>query len=61
MAVSVSLVLLTGLILAILLRANKGYGTAFVAVLFGFYLASSGAAGAVNKLTAAVISAIPNL
>ncbi|MFI7011681.1 hypothetical protein [Streptomyces sp. NPDC050145] len=58
MAVSISLVLLFGLILALLLRANKGYGTAAVAALFGFYLADSGAAGPISQLTTAVIDAI---
>ncbi|MFJ8824453.1 hypothetical protein ACIREE_22020 [Streptomyces sp. NPDC102467] len=60
MAVHISLVLLFGLILALLLRANKGYGTALVAALFGFYLASTGAAGTIDDLMSALISALPN-
>ncbi|MEV8312554.1 hypothetical protein AB0Q95_00135 [Streptomyces sp. NPDC059900] len=62
MAVTVSLVLLYGLILFFLLRGKSlGYGSAFIAVMFGFFLASTGAAGPVNELTAAVINAIPDL
>ncbi|WP_329117459.1 hypothetical protein [Streptomyces sp. NBC_01465] len=62
MALTVSLVFLFGLVLFFLLRSNTlGYGAAFVAVLFGFYLASTGAAGPINQLTRAVIDAIPNL
>lgn len=62
MAVTVSLVLLYGLILFFLLRGKSlGYGSAFIAVMFGFFLASTGTAGPVNELTRAVISAIPDL
>ncbi|MEU7566357.1 hypothetical protein ACFV08_02325 [Streptomyces fradiae] len=62
MAVTVSLVLLFGLILFFLLRSNSlSYGSAFIAAMFGFFLASTGAAGPVNQLTAAFINALPNL
>lgn len=62
MAVSVSLVLLFGLVLFFLLRSKTlGYGSAFVAAMFGFFLASTGASGPINELAAAVISAIPDL
>jgi len=62
MAVTVSLVLLFGLVLFFLLRSNSlGYGSAFTAAGFGFFLASTGAAGPINELTAAVINAIPSL
>ncbi|MFE0137762.1 hypothetical protein ACFWY6_40325 [Streptomyces sp. NPDC059037] len=62
MAVTVSLVLLFGLVLFFLLRGKSlGFGSAFIAVMFGFFLASTGAAGPVNELTAAVINAIPDL
>ncbi|MET9416112.1 hypothetical protein ABZY03_18390 [Streptomyces klenkii] len=62
MAVTVSLVFLYGLILLFLLRSKSlGYGSAFVAIMFGFYLASTGAAGPVNQLTAAVVNALGNL
>ncbi|MFE4717449.1 hypothetical protein ACFRLW_13670 [Streptomyces sp. NPDC056728] len=60
MAVNISLVLLFGLFLALLLRANKSYGTAIVAALFGFYLAETGAAGTINGLMSALVNAIPN-
>ncbi|MFE9570956.1 hypothetical protein ACFYMW_20940 [Streptomyces sp. NPDC006692] len=62
MAVTVSLVFLFGLVLFFLLRSKSlGYGAAFIAVMFGFYLASTGAAGPVNQLSAAVVDAIRNL
>ncbi|MEV0090065.1 hypothetical protein [Streptomyces sp. NPDC050738] len=62
MAVTVSLVALFGLVLFFLLRSNTlGYGAAFIAVMFGFYLASTGAAGPMNQLSTAVIDAIRNL
>ena len=62
MAVTVSMVLLFGLVLFFLLRSKTlGYGSAFVAAMFGFFLASTGAAGPINELTAAVINAIPDL
>ncbi|WP_405780853.1 hypothetical protein OG512_13700 [Streptomyces sp. NBC_01378] len=60
MAVTLSLVLLFGLFLALILRANKSYGTALVAALFGFYLANTGAAGTINDLMNALVHALPN-
>ncbi|MET9807162.1 MULTISPECIES: hypothetical protein [Streptomyces] len=62
MAVTISLVFLFGLVLFFLLRSNTlGWGAAFIAVMFGFFLASTGASGPINELTAAVIEAIPDL
>ncbi|PKA35534.1 hypothetical protein [Streptomyces sp. SM8] len=62
MLVSVSLVVFFGLVLFFLLRSRAlGWGAAFVAMMFGFFLASTGAAGPVNRLTAAVIDALPTL
>ncbi|MGW2865011.1 hypothetical protein [Streptomyces sp. NPDC001205] len=62
MAVTVSLVFLFGLVLFFLLRSKSlGYGAAFIAVMFGFYLASTGAAGPVNQLSTAFVDAIRNL
>ncbi|MFI5754641.1 hypothetical protein [Streptomyces sp. NPDC051569] len=62
MAVTISLVLLFGLVLFFLLRSHTlGYGAAFVAVMFGFFLASTGASDPINQLTRAVIDAIPDL
>ncbi|GHC33150.1 hypothetical protein [Streptomyces cinnamoneus] len=62
MGVTVSLVALYGLVLFFLLRSKSlGYGSAFIAIMFGFSLASTGAAGPVNELTTAVVNAIGNL
>ncbi|MEU1312190.1 hypothetical protein ABZ419_25290 [Streptomyces cinnamoneus] len=62
MGVTVSLVALYGLVLLFLLRSKSlGYGSAFIAIMFGFSLASTGAAGPVNELTTAVVNAIGNL
>ncbi|MFD4525018.1 hypothetical protein ACFWP7_14075 [Streptomyces sp. NPDC058470] len=62
MAVTVSLVLLFGLVLFFLLRGKSlGYGSAFIATGFGFFLASTGAAGPITDLTTAVIDAIQQL
>ncbi|MEU9775700.1 hypothetical protein [Streptomyces sp. NPDC047968] len=62
MAVTVSLVALFGLVLFFLLRArNLGYGSAFIAAGFGFFLASTGAATPINQLTDSVINALSNL
>ncbi|MEV1085410.1 hypothetical protein AB0I98_45555 [Streptomyces sp. NPDC050211] len=59
MAVTVSLVALFGLVLFFLLRSKTlGYGAAFVAMMFGFYLASTGASEPMNELTAAVVDAL---
>ncbi|GGR43262.1 hypothetical protein [Streptomyces netropsis] len=59
MAVSLSLVFLFGLVLAFLLRFKVlGTGAAFVAVMFGFFLASTGLAHPINQLTADFIAAI---
>ena len=62
MAVTISLALLFGLVLFMLMRFNTlGPGSAFVAVMFGFYLASTGAADTVNQLMSAIVNAIPDL
>jgi hypothetical protein len=62
MAVTISLVLLFGVVLALLLRFKAvGAGAAVVAVLFGFYLADTGARSTVNDLTTAVINAIHSI
>ena len=62
MVITVSLVALFGLALVILLRSRHlGYGSAFVAVMFGFTLASTGAAGLVDQLVTATVQAIQNL
>ncbi|MEN8650610.1 hypothetical protein ABCR94_08225 [Streptomyces sp. 21So2-11] len=62
MAVTVSLVALFGLVLFFLLRGKSlGFGSAFIAVMFGFFLASTGASGPMNELTTALIDAIPEM
>lgn len=62
MAVTISLVLLFGLVLFFLLRSNSlSYGSAFTAAGFGFFLASTGAAEPINQLTTAIVQAIPAL
>ncbi|MFE9992528.1 hypothetical protein ACFYRK_37405 [Streptomyces sp. NPDC005381] len=60
MAVTISLVLLFGMFLVLILRSNKSYGTALVAALFGFYVASTGAASTINSLMTAIVHALPN-
>ncbi|MGY5129926.1 hypothetical protein [Streptomyces nigrescens] len=62
MAITLSLVVLFGLVLFFLLRSKTlGYGSAFIAVMFGFFLASTGASGPINQLTHAVIDAASKL
>ncbi|MFC9844331.1 hypothetical protein ACFWFF_24710 [Streptomyces sp. NPDC060223] len=62
MAVTISLALLFGFVLFMLLRSKTlGAGSAFVAVMFGFYLASTGVATTVNELMSAVVNALPDL
>ncbi|MYW16760.1 hypothetical protein GT039_14410 [Streptomyces sp. SID2955] len=61
MAVTISLVFLFGLVLFFLLRSGSlTPGAAFAAVMFGFFLASTGAAGPINDMTTAVVHAIPS-
>ncbi|MGW7353829.1 hypothetical protein [Streptomyces sp. Z26] len=51
MAISLSVVLLLGVVLALMLRGGSiKTGPALVAALFGFFLASTGAAPAVNDM-----------
>ncbi|MGW5398980.1 hypothetical protein [Streptomyces sp. NPDC003952] len=62
MAITVSLVFLFGLVLFFLLRSKTlGYGSAFIAMMFGFFLASTGASGPINELTTAVLNAVTDL
>ncbi|MEV5946176.1 hypothetical protein [Streptomyces sp. NPDC051993] len=60
MAVTISLLLIFGILLALVLRTSKSYGTAFLAAMFGFYLAGTGAAPTVNSLMTALAHALPN-
>ncbi|MFP3992387.1 hypothetical protein U9R90_33960 [Streptomyces sp. E11-3] len=62
MALTLSLVLLLGIALAVLLRFKAlGAGAAVVAVLFGFYLADTGASTTVNDLVTAVTDALRSI
>ncbi len=62
MLVSVSAVVLFGLFLGILLKTKSiGLGSCFVAAMFGFFLASTGAAVPIDQFTvdmAAFVSGI---
>ncbi|MEV8307781.1 hypothetical protein AB0P36_10565 [Streptomyces flavidovirens] len=61
MALTISLVILFGIALVVLLKFKVvGFGSAFIAMMFGFYLASTGAADTVNDLMGAVIDALPD-
>lgn len=62
MAVTISLVALFGLVLFFLLRSKTlGYGSAFIAAMFGFFLASTGASGPIKELAAAILTAVSDL
>ncbi|MFF8511253.1 hypothetical protein ACF064_24505 [Streptomyces sp. NPDC015492] len=62
MVVTVSLILLFGIALFFLLRSKElGPGSAFTAAMFGFLLASTGAAEPINRLTASLTDALSNL
>ncbi|MGY3337585.1 hypothetical protein ACVW0K_003684 [Streptomyces filamentosus] len=62
MAVTVSLILLFGIALFFLLRSKElSPGSAFTAAMFGFLLASTGAATPINHLTATLAEALSNL
>jgi hypothetical protein len=62
MVVTISLVLVFGVLLAFLLKFHSlSAGAAFVAVMFGFHLAATGAAEPVNELTTAVVNAVRDL
>ena len=62
MVVTVSLILLFGIALFFLLRSKElGPGSAFTAAMFGFLLASTGAAKPITQLTESLIQAVSNL
>ncbi|MEV0170838.1 hypothetical protein AB0I00_06890 [Streptomyces sp. NPDC050803] len=62
MAVTISLAAIFGLILFGLLRSRDlGYGAAFVAVMFGFFLASTGAASPINDVTGSVVRTVEDI
>ncbi|GHA93187.1 MULTISPECIES: hypothetical protein [Streptomyces] len=59
MAISLSVVLMLGIILVVLIRGGslKG-GPAVVAVLFGFFLASTGMAPSINRFMNSIADTI---
>ncbi|KIQ62913.1 hypothetical protein TR51_28925 [Kitasatospora griseola] len=62
MALTISLVVLFGIALAALLRFKAlGYGSALIAVMFGFFLASTGLAGPINNLVSGLADAVSKL
>lgn len=62
MVVTVSLVLVFGALVGFLLKYRAlGFGGALAATLFGFYLAQTGAAGAINEATSAFVNAIATI
>ncbi|MEU6031406.1 hypothetical protein ABZ825_31025 [Streptomyces tauricus] len=59
MVITIPLVLLLAVVASLLLRFKAvGAGAAVVVALFGFYLASTGAADTVNQLVTAVTDAL---
>lgn len=59
MVLTISALALLGLLLALLLRFKSlGIGAAAVAVLFGFYVARTGAADSIDQVMSAVSHAI---
>ncbi|MET9292640.1 hypothetical protein [Streptomyces sp. NPDC003077] len=62
MALSLSVVLLLGIIMIVLIRGKSlKAGPAFVAVLFGFFLASTGIAPSINRFFNSVAETINNI
>ncbi|MFJ9415069.1 hypothetical protein ACIRPT_12980 [Streptomyces sp. NPDC101227] len=59
MAITLSVVVILGVLLALLIRYKSlGLGAAAIAVLFGFYLANTDARHTINDLTTAIAHAI---
>ncbi|MFF2409042.1 MULTISPECIES: hypothetical protein [unclassified Streptomyces] len=59
MAISLSVVLLLAIILVVLIRGGSiKAGPAIVAVLFGFFLASTGMAPSINKFMNSIAESI---
>lgn len=62
MAISLSVVLLLGIILVVMVRGGSiKSGPAIVAVLFGFFLASTGAAPTINDAMDSIANAINDI
>ncbi|MFH8404983.1 hypothetical protein ACH4FX_09430 [Streptomyces sp. NPDC018019] len=62
MALSLSVVLLLGIIMIVLIRGKSlKAGPAIVAILFGFFLASTGIAPSINRFLTSVADTINNI
>ena len=62
MAISLSVVLLLAIILVVLFRGGSiKPGPAIVAILFGFFLASSGMAPSINRFLNAIAESINSI
>lgn len=62
MAISLSVVVLLAIILAVLFRSKSlKAGPAIVAILFGFFLASSGIAPSINRLLSSLAATIDQI
>ncbi|WP_181794901.1 hypothetical protein [Streptomyces sp. WELS2] len=62
MAISLSVVVLLAVILVVLIRGgNLKAGPAIVAVLFGFFLASSGMAPSINRFLNSIADSISSI
>ncbi|WP_053801820.1 hypothetical protein [Streptomyces rimosus] len=62
MVITIPLVLLLAAVVALLLRFKAvGFGAAVIAVLFGFYLASTGVSDTIKQLVTAVTGALANV
>ncbi|MCM2391928.1 hypothetical protein [Streptomyces albipurpureus] len=62
MAISLSVVVLLGIIMVVMIRSGslKG-GPSIVAVLFGFFLASSGMAPSINRFLTSIADTINDI
>ncbi|ARF59466.1 hypothetical protein [Streptomyces gilvosporeus] len=62
MALSLSVVLMLGIILVVLMRQKAlKAGPAIVAILFGFFLASTGMAPSINRFLNSIASTINHI
>jgi hypothetical protein len=62
LSVSISVLLLMGLLAFMLIRFKAvGVGAAVVVLLFGFYLAQSPAASSINKVVTTIADLIPDI
>lgn len=62
MTLTISVVLILGVLVAGLLRFRAvGFGAFVLVALFGFYLAETGAADTINQLVTAVVNALGDI